>query len=117
MAVPSSKRPRFDKETKTAESERGQGLAVMIIDVEEESSGTMLLWGVLPRGRTVLLVCPDYQPYFYIPCPYKVDTAQQNMSELQQEDLRNLRQHLNSRCVREYVQPTTAAHAMYQSAL
>lgn len=100
MASP-AKRPRLGLPTDPAAS----GLAVMLTDVEEGSNGTLLLWGLTPAGpdgsnskqQTVLLRCPDYQPYFFIPCPQVVDRDTQQLQEPQQQDLQHLRRAINSR--------------------
>ena len=99
MASP-AKRPRLGLPTDPAAS----GLAVMLTDVEEAANGTLLLWGLTPAGpdgsskqQTVLLRCPDYQPYFFIPCPQVVNRDTQQLQELQQQDLLHLRRAINSR--------------------
>jgi hypothetical protein len=95
MAEPNSKRARLDVDGNMPQ----HGLAVMLTDVEEEGNGTFLLWGLSldTQQRTVLLVVPDYKPCFYLPCPFKADTAQQSLSELQPEDVRRLHRQLNAR--------------------
>jgi hypothetical protein len=95
MGTP-AKRARLD-----AVSTAPDGLAVMLIDVEEEPDGTILLWGLADgpglTPRTVLLRCPDYQPYFFIPCPHVVNPSTQELQDLQQQDLLRLRRAINSR--------------------
>ena len=102
MASPAAKKPRLSGDDASAAS----GLAVMLIDVEEELNGTLLLWGLAAEGapgsskskhRTVLLRVPDYQPYFFIPCPHVVNPDTQELQEVQQQDLQRLRRVINSR--------------------
>lgn len=100
MASP-AKKPRLLPSDDAA----SPGIAVMLIDVEEDLSGALLLWGLAAEGRdghsskhrTVLLRCPDYQPYFFIPCPQVVDPDTQELQEPQQQDLQRLRRMINSR--------------------
>jgi hypothetical protein len=95
-----AKRPRLEQLGDPAAS----GLAVMLTDVEEEPNGTLLLWGLTAAGngaskqQTVLLRCPDYQPYFFIPCPHVVNRESQELHDMQQQDLQRLRRAINSRC-------------------
>jgi hypothetical protein len=75
----------------------------MLIDVEEDPNSTLLLWGLAAEGassnqQTVLLRCPDYQPYFFIPCPQLVSSDTQQLQEPEQQDLERLRRIINSRC-------------------
>lgn len=105
MASP-NKKPRLAPSSEQAAS----GLAVMLIDVEEESNGTLLLWGLAAEGthgarrhRTVLLRCPDYQSYFFIPCPH-VNSGSGELQEPQQQDLQRLRRIINSRCAERSLQ-------------
>jgi hypothetical protein len=75
----------------------------MLIDVEEDPNGTLLLWGLTSGGsskqQTILLRCPDYQPYFFIPCPQLLNNDTQQLQEPQQQDLERLRRIINSRWV------------------
>lgn len=105
MASP-AKRPRMDSDAAAA-----PGIALMLIDAEEESNGTLLLWGLAAESKdrgskhqTVLLRCPDYQPYFFIPCPHVVNPDTQELQEPQQQDLQRLRRVINSRCALVYFQ-------------
>lgn len=92
----SSKRQRTHA-TVEAATGASHGLALMLTDVEEESNGTILLWGIRQRQQTVLVVVPDYQPYFYLPCPFKTDPGGQNPHDPSEQDIVRLRQQLNSR--------------------
>lgn len=93
---PSSKRQRTFLSS-DALATGSHGLAMMLTDVEEEPSGTILLWGVGQKQQTVLVVVPDYQPYFYIPCPFKADSDSQNPRDASSQDISRLRQQLNAR--------------------
>jgi hypothetical protein len=45
------------------------GIAVMLLDVEEESCGSFYLWGLTKEHLTVLVRVEDYHPYLYLPAP------------------------------------------------
>lgn len=75
------------------------GLAALLTDVEEETGGTMLLWGVTAAKQTVLVCVADYQPYFFLPCPECVvsQADTQELREPQPPDLQRLVWQLNER--------------------
>lgn len=88
----------------SSQQQSHDGLAVMLTDVEEEPTGTLLLWGIAAEAgqegckpRTVLLCIPDYQPYFFIPCPQTVTPDSQEVQEPQPQELQRLRRLLNNR--------------------
>jgi hypothetical protein len=109
MAEPERKRARFDD----VESVEQHGLAVMLTDIEEEGNGVFLLWGLSLSNQqgTVLLVVPDYTPFFYLPCPFKADTTQQALSELRVEDVQQLQRQLNARWAKAAAAAAAAAVA------
>lgn len=96
MVEPNPKRPRTVAGTDGAPADT-EGLALMLTDVEEEPNGIIRLWGVGPRQQTVLVVVPDYQPYFYLPCPFKSDTGAGSLREPSKQELKQLKQLLNAR--------------------
>jgi hypothetical protein len=98
----------------------GDGIALMLLDIQETAGGSMQLWGKTPKGQTVLVHVPDFEPYFYVPAPLKTPTAAGQHSqqhggwseeeedptvagpaggdqELQQQDLEQLRHLVNCR--------------------
>lgn len=106
MANRAAKRPRLQGSDEVL----GSGIAMMLTDVEEAANGTLLLWGLAAadtnidgatenlRCRTMLLVCSDYQPYFFFPCPQMISSEGQELRGPFQQDLQRLMRLINARC-------------------
>lgn len=100
--------------TAAAAAAMGDGIALMLLDIQETAGGAMQLWGKTPKGQTVLVHVPDFEPYFYVPAPLRAPTAAGPQrgewseeeedptaagsdQELQQQDLEQLKHLVNCR--------------------
>lgn len=45
------------------------GVVLMLLDIKDEASGDVFLWGVSETGKSRLIRVDDYRAYFYIACP------------------------------------------------
>lgn len=41
----------------------------MLLDIRDQDSGEIFLWGVSHVGKRILVRIQDYRAYFYISCP------------------------------------------------
>lgn len=54
----------------------GQDLVFMVIDVVEEDDGTRFqVWGATSEGASVLLSLTDFEPYFYMAMPHRLQDS------------------------------------------
>ena len=98
MAEQQTKRPRLAlAPTAPTETFPGDGLAVMLLDVQEGLSGTLDLWGITPDRKRVLIRVHDYQTYFYIPSPLYVDDPSSGAEELTTKQVEQLQHLVNCR--------------------
>lgn len=98
MAAQQHKRPKLALVlTAPAEALPPDGLAVMLLDVQEDLSGSLDLWGITPDRKKVLIRVPDYQTYFYIPSPLYVDDSSGVAEELTSKQMEQLQHLVNVR--------------------
>jgi hypothetical protein len=92
------KRPRLALAPSTpSDALPGEGLAVMLLDVQEGVAGSLDLWGITPDRKKVLIRVPDYQTYFYIPSPVYVEDPTSGAEELTRPQLERLQHLINCR--------------------